>query len=61
MTGSGRAAIGRPLSLAGAYACINAWLANKSDSSLAQRVAGNAFLIRVASAGLALIAQVMLA
>ncbi len=40
---------------------IKAILAEKSDSRLAQLVAGKAFLVRVASAGLALVSQVLLA
>src|SRR3954464_15368859 len=36
-------------------------LADKSESRIAQLVAGKAFLVRVASAGLALISQVFLA
>jgi O-antigen/teichoic acid export membrane protein len=37
------------------------WLADRGDHSLAQRVAGTAFLIRVGSAGLAYLVQVLLA
>lgn len=51
----------RTLSIAAAVARAKSWLANKSDSGLAQRIAGTAFLIRVASAGLAFIAQIVLA
>lgn len=40
---------------------IRTWLADRGDRSLAQRVAGTAFLIRVASAGLAFLSQVLLA
>src|SRR5882762_4836228 len=40
---------------------IKAILAEKSDSRLAQLVAGKVFLVRVASAGLALVSQVLLA
>ena len=40
---------------------VHAWLADRSDRSLAQRVAGAAFLIRVASAGLLYLSQIMLA
>ncbi len=61
MIDSARAAAGRLPSLAQIIARGKAWLGNKSDSNLAQRVAGTAFLIRVASAGLAFIAQVILA
>jgi O-antigen/teichoic acid export membrane protein len=48
-------------SLARIFARIKAILAEKSDSRIAQLVAGKAFLVRVASAGLALISQVFLA
>jgi O-antigen/teichoic acid export membrane protein len=47
--------------LARVLARIKAILTEKSDSRLAQRVAGKAFLVRVASAGLALVSQVLLA
>lgn len=47
--------------LARTYTRIKAILAEKSDSRLAQLVAGKAFLVRVASAGLALVSQVFLA
>jgi O-antigen/teichoic acid export membrane protein len=40
---------------------VRAWLADDSDRSLAQRTAGAAFLIRVASAGLLYLTQVLLA
>ena len=40
---------------------ITAWFADESDSSLAQRVAGTAFLIRLASAALVYVTQVLLA
>ena len=46
---------------AGALERIKNWLADKSDSSLAQRVAGGAFIIRVASAALVYICQILLA
>ncbi len=42
-------------------AWLNAWLADRGERRLAQRVAGAAFLIRVASAGFAFIAQVLFA
>lgn len=48
---------GRP-SLAGR---VRAWLADGSDTSLAQRTAGAAFLIRVASAAILYLSQVLLA
>ena len=38
-----------------------AWLSDASHSALAQRIAGAAFLIRVASAGLIYLSQVLLA
>jgi len=47
--------------LAGIVARIKAILADRSDSRLAQLVAGKVFLVRVASAGLALVSQVLLA
>jgi O-antigen/teichoic acid export membrane protein len=47
-----------PAALAGH---VRAWLADRSDTSRAQRVAGTAFLIRVASAALAYLTQVLLA
>ncbi len=40
---------------------VRAWLADGSDRSMAQRTAGAAFLIRVASAGLLYLSQVVLA
>jgi O-antigen/teichoic acid export membrane protein len=40
---------------------IRTWLADHSDTSRAQRMAGGAFLIRVASAGLLYLSQVLLA
>ena len=42
-------------------ACARAWLSDASHSSLAQRMAGGAFLIRVASAALLYVSQVLLA
>src|SRR6185369_3104603 len=47
--------------LAGAIARVKAILAEKSESRLAQLVAGKVFLVRVANAGLALVTQVLLA
>src|SRR5665213_1836536 len=47
--------------LAGLIARIKAILSERSDSRLAQLVAGKVFLVRVASAGLALLSQVLLA
>lgn len=40
---------------------VHAWLADGSDRSLAQKVAGGAFLIRVFSAGLIYLSQILLA
>ena len=45
----------------GALARIRGWLADRSDHSLAQRMAGAAFLIRVASAALVYLTQIFLA
>jgi len=52
--------IARPL-LADAAARLRAWLSDSSDTSLARRLAGTAFLIRVASAALAFASQVLFA
>jgi O-antigen/teichoic acid export membrane protein len=49
------------LFLAGWVARVRTWLSDGSDRSLAQRTAGTAFLIRVASAALLYLSQVMLA
>src|ERR1043166_8609855 len=43
------------------YGRTRAWLADHSDHTRAQRMAGNAFLIRVASALLVYVSQVLLA
>jgi len=43
------------------YGRARAWLADRSDRSLAQRMAGTAFLIRIASAVLVYLTQVLLA
>jgi O-antigen/teichoic acid export membrane protein len=40
---------------------LKAWIADGSDDSVAQRLAGTVFLIRVGSAGLAFLSQVLLA
>src|SRR5471032_3343134 len=48
-------------SLAGAVARVKAFLADRSDSRLSQLVAGKVFLVRVASALLALVSQVLMA
>ena len=47
--------------VAASMARVRVWLADGSDRSLAQRTAGAAFLIRVASAGLLYLSQVALA
>jgi O-antigen/teichoic acid export membrane protein len=47
--------------LAGLIARVRYWLSDASHSSLAQRMAGAAFLIRVASAGILYLSQVVLA
>jgi len=49
------------LAPAALYGRARAWLADHSDHTLAQRAAGNAFLIRVASAVLVYVTQVLLA
>ncbi len=54
-----RASAPRPL--AGAIARVKAFLAERSDSRLAQLFAGKVFLMRLASALIALISQVLLA
>ena len=51
----------RAFSAAGLIARVKAILAERSDSRLAQLVAGKVFLVRVASAMLALVTQVLLA
>ena len=48
-------------SLAGLLARAKAWHADGGDRALAQRMAGTAFLIRVASAGMLYVTQVLLA
>jgi O-antigen/teichoic acid export membrane protein len=48
-------------SVAGVTARVRAWLADTSDRSLAQRTAGTAFLIRVGSAALLYLSQILLA
>jgi O-antigen/teichoic acid export membrane protein len=60
LAGSGRIAQS-PLSPAGALAHIKSILADKSDSRLAQIGAGKVFVIRIASALLALISQILFA
>ena len=49
------------LSLADLLARVRAWRADDSDTSLAQRTAGTAFLIRVGSAAILYLSQVLLA
>ena len=49
------------LAPAALYGRARGWLADHSDHRLAQRMAGNAFLIRVASAVLVYVTQVLLA
>lgn len=49
------------LQLTGMAAQLRRWLADTSDRSLAQKIAGGAFLIRVASAGLIYLSQIFLA
>jgi O-antigen/teichoic acid export membrane protein len=49
------------MSLAALTARARAWLADGTDRSVAQRMAGSAFLIRVFSAGLAYLTQIALA
>ena len=52
LTGSENVARSRMRIFAAMLARVRAWAADGSDRSLAQRTAGTAFLIRVASAGL---------
>jgi O-antigen/teichoic acid export membrane protein len=62
LSGSEDAALAQPrLSPAALAGHVRAWLADRSDNSRAQRVAGTAFLIRVASAALVYLTQVLLA
>ena len=61
LAGSENVAPAPPLTAAGIIARIKAFLAERSDSRLAQLVAGNVFLVRVGSALLALASQVLLA
>ena len=49
------------MTLAGLPAQVRIWLADGSDRSLAQKFAGGAFLIRVFSAGLIYLSQILLA
>ncbi len=65
VTGSQEAQIGRSvkalLSPAALVARVKAFLGDRSDQSVAQRVAGAAFVIRVLSAGIAYVSQVLMA
>src|SRR5450759_9613 len=61
LVGSENVAPAPPLTVAGIIARIKAILTERSDSRLAQLVAGNVFLVRVCSALLALASQVLLA
>ena len=47
--------------LAGLTGDIRNWLKDSGDRSLAQKIAGGAFLIRVISAGLIYLSQILLA
>src|SRR5262249_62122790 len=57
----GRTAASARLAPAALYGRARAWLADHSDHRRAQRTAGNAFLIRVASAVLVYLIQVLMA
>lgn len=59
--GSEQAGAPARLSFAGLSGRVKAWLADGSDTSLAQRMASAAFLIRVASAAILFLSQVLLA
>src|SRR5476651_2137732 len=61
LVGSENVAPAPPLTAAGLIARIEAMLAERSDSRLAQLIAGKVFLVRVGSALLALASQVLLA
>ncbi len=61
MTDAENAVPAAPLSAAGLIARVKAILADRSDSRVAQLIAGKVFLVRVASAMLALVSQVLLA
>lgn len=50
-----------PRSFSGLVSRGMAWLADQSDRSIAQRMAGTAFLIRVANAGVVFLTQILLA
>jgi O-antigen/teichoic acid export membrane protein len=61
LTGEGADRVAARVTLAGLTVRVKTWLGDGSDRMVAQRLAGNAFLIRVASAGIAYLAQVALA
>jgi O-antigen/teichoic acid export membrane protein len=61
LSGSEPAARVWPTSIGGMIAWVKAFLRERTDSRLAQLVAGKVFLVRIASALLALVAQVLLA
>ncbi|MGI8527127.1 MAG: lipopolysaccharide biosynthesis protein [Pseudolabrys sp.] len=61
MVGSQRGATFSGLAFADLFARARTWLTDGSDSRVAQRAAGNVFLVRIGSAMLALISQVLLA
>ena len=57
----GSSGIGAAAGFAAVAARIAAWRADRSDGSMAQRMAGGAFMIRVASAAILYLSQVLLA
>jgi len=61
LTDINRLGVARPRSLRKLTARARHWLNDHSHSSLAQRVAGGAFLVRVASAALVYLTQILLA
>ncbi len=61
LTGSENVTPAPPLTIGGAIARVKAILGDRTDSRLAQLVAGKVFLVRVGSALFALISQVLLA
>ena len=61
VTDSEKVALASPFSAAGLIARAKAIIADRNDSRVAQLVAGKVFLVRVTSAMLALISQVLLA
>lgn len=52
---------GRTSRIAGLIARVRALIADRSDTAVAQKVAGSAFLIRVVNAGIAFASQILLA